>query len=95
MLALPLQVVDNFLASYNIGDVLILATVLGALAILVQRSNKLFGLHLLTFGLLFMVLPANMLESEAGSIFATPAMYKFTGLALVVLAPVVYAVSRR
>jgi len=95
MLALPLQVVDSFLFNYNIGDVLLLVAVLGAVGILVQRSNKLFGIHLLTFGLLFVVLPGNMLEPKAGSLLTSVAMYKFVGLALLVLAPVIFAVSRR
>lgn len=95
MLALPLQVVDSLLFNYNVGDVLLLVAVLGAVGILVQRSNKLFGVHLLTFGLLFVVLPGNMLEPKAGSLLASVAMYKFVGLTLLVLAPVIYAVSRR
>lgn len=95
MLALPLQLVDGFLASYNIGDVLLLVVVLGAIGTIVQRSNKLFGIHLLTFGLLFMVLPVSMLEPEVGSVFGAKETYKFVGLALLVLAPVVFSVSRR
>ena len=39
MLALPLQIVDNFLFNYNVGDVLLLIVVVGAIGILVQRSN--------------------------------------------------------
>lgn len=95
MLALPLQVIDGFVSSYNVGDVLLLVLVLGGIGILLVRSNKLFGLHLLVFGLLFVVLPEGMLEPELGSVFATAATYKFVGLALIVLAPVIYAVSRR
>lgn len=95
MLALPLQLVDSFLFNYNIGDALLVVVVLGAIGILVQRSNKLFGIHLLTFGLLFMILPGNMLEPKPGSVFGSIAMYKFVGLTLLVLAPVIFAVSRR
>lgn len=95
MLAPPLQIIDNFLINYNIGDILVLVVILGGLAILVQRSNKLLGLHLLSFGLLFVVLPASMLEPQAGSIFASAMTYKFVGLALVVLAPIIFAVGRR
>ena len=95
MLALPLQLVDSFLFNYNIGDALLLVVVLGAIGILAQRSNKLFGVHLLTFGLLFMILPGNMLEPKPNSVFDAVAMYKFVGLALLVLAPVVFSVARR
>ena len=95
MLALPLQIVDSFLFNYNIGDVLLLVVALGAIGMLVQRSNKLFGIHLLTFGLLLMILPGNMLEPKPNSLLTSIAMYKFVGLALLVLAPVIYAVGRR
>lgn len=95
MLALPLQIIDGFLFNYNVGDVLLLVVVLGSIGTLVQRSNKLFGIHLLTFGLLFMILPGSMFEPKPGSVFGAIAMYKFAGLALLVLAPVIFAVSRR
>ena len=95
MLALPLQIIDSFLFDYNIGDVLLLVVVVGALGILVKRSNKLFGIHLLTFGLLLLILPGSMLSPKPGSVLASVAMYKFTGLALLVLAPVIYSMGRR
>jgi len=91
----PLQVFNDFIASYNLGDVLLLVVLLASLVAIVQRSNKMFSIHLLTFGLLFIVLPGNMLEPSTGSVFGTVAMYKFVGLALIVLAPVIYAVSRQ
>ena len=91
----PLQVVDSFLLNYNVGDVLLLVTVLGAVGIFLQRSNKVLSLHLLSLGLLFLILPANMFEPAGGSLLGTIAMYKFVGLGLMVVAPVIFAVSRR
>ena len=91
----PLQVIDSFLLNYNVGDVLLLVTVLGAVGIFLQRSNKILGLHLLSLGLLFLVLPGGMLEPAAGSLLPSQLMYKFVGLALLVVAPVIYAVGRR
>ncbi|WP_018257739.1 hypothetical protein [Halomicrobium katesii] len=91
----PLQVVDSFLLNYNLGDVLLLVTVLGAVGVFLQRSNKALGLHLLSFGLLFLILPGGMFEPAAGSLLGTIAMYKFVGLGLLVVAPVIYAVGRR
>lgn len=95
MLALPLQLFNDIVANYNFGDVLLLVAILGAIVTLVQRSNKLFGLHLLSMGLLFVILPVGMLEPEPGSLLGTAEMYKFVGLALMVLAPIIYTVSRR
>jgi energy-converting hydrogenase Eha subunit C len=91
----PLQVIDSFLLNYNVGDVLLLVTVLGAVGIFLQRSNKILGLHLLSLGLLFLVLPGGMLEPAAGSLLPSILMYKLVGLALLVVAPVIYAVSRQ
>lgn len=91
----PLQVVDSFLLNYNVGDVLLLVTVLGAVGIFLQRSNKVLGLHLLSLGLLLLTLPANMFEPAAGSLLPSIAMYKFVGIGLLVVAPVIYAVGRR
>jgi hypothetical protein len=93
--ALVLQVFNDFIAAYNTGDVLVLVAVLAALLALAQRSNQLFSLHLLTFGLLFMILPGNMLEPAASSLFSSIAMYKFFGLALLALAPIIYTISRQ
>lgn len=90
-----MQVLDTFLLDFNIGDVLLPVVVLGGMVLLLQRTQKLFGLHILTFGLLFLLLPEGMLEPKASSIFAQAAFYKFFGLALLVLAPVVYALGRR
>lgn len=95
MLGPPLQVIDSFIISYNVGDVLLIVTVLGGIGLLLRRSNKLFGLHLLTFGLLLMILPGNMLEPAARSFLGSVPGYKFVGLALVVVAPVIFAVGRR
>jgi hypothetical protein len=36
-----------------------------------------------------------MLEPKPASVLGTVAMYKFVGLALLVLAPVIFSVSRR
>lgn len=94
MIEPPLQVIDTFLLDYNLGDVLLLVAVLGAVGLLVRRTNKLFGLHVLAFGLLFLLLPQGMLDPSAGSVFSSAAMYKFVGIAMLALAPVVYAVSR-
>lgn len=90
-----LQVVDSFLLNYNVGDVLLLVTVLGAVGIFLQRSNKILGLHLLSLGLLLLILPKNMFEPAAGSLLPSIAMYKFVGIGLLVVAPVIYAVGRR
>ncbi len=93
----PLQLVDSFLLNYNVGDALLVAFALGFLATLPLKSWRVITLHILAFGLLFLVTPAQMLAVEAtGSHFlATPLQYKLLGLGLLVVAPVLYTTGNR
>jgi len=93
----PLQLVDSFLLNYNVGDALLVAFALGFLATLPLKSWRVITLHILVFGLLFLVTPAQMLAVEAtGSHFlATPLQYKLLGLGLLVVAPVLYTTGNR
>lgn len=94
MLGPPLQLVDSFLLNYNVGDALVLVVVLGVLPILPKRSLKLLGLHTMTFGLLFLLLPASMFEPAAKSVLGSPVQYKFLGIGLLVVAPILVAIAR-
>jgi uncharacterized membrane protein YvlD (DUF360 family) len=94
MFGAVLQVVDSFLLNYNVGDALVAGVVLGVVPILPQRSLKLLGLHTITFGLLFLLLPASMFQPATGSVLGSAIQYKFVGLGLLVVAPVLYTVGR-
>jgi hypothetical protein len=94
MLAFPLQAIDSFLLNYNVGDVLILVTVLGALGLALYGSVKLLSIHLVAFGAMFVVLPVSMFQPGAGSVLGEPALYKVLGLVLLVVAPLLFTVSR-
>lgn len=95
MPAPPLQVIDSFLYTLNVGDVVLLLTVLGVLGLLIRRSGTLIGGHLVAMGLLLLVLPMGMLEPKTASLLETGPAYKFVGIALVVVAPPIVAISRR
>ena len=86
MLALPLQVIDNFLLQYNLGQALLLIFILSALAALPLKSQRVYAMQFLSFGLLFLLTPQSMLEAT---------YWKFLGLALLVLAPMVYMTAKR
>ncbi|AQL43444.1 hypothetical protein BV210_12420 [Halorientalis sp. IM1011] len=86
MLALPLQVIDNFLLQYNVGQALLLIFILSALAALPLKSQRVYAMQFLGFGLLFLLTPQSMLEAT---------YWKFLGLALLVLAPMVYMTAKR
>lgn len=84
MLALPLQVIDNFLIQYNVGQALLVVFVLATIGVLVQGSQKILGIHWITFGLVFLLTPSSM----------EPIQYKFLGLALLFLGPMLYVTAR-
>jgi hypothetical protein len=95
MLLAPLQVIDGFLLNYTIGDVLLLGFVLGAVGILPMRSLRMLGVHTVGIGVTLLILPASMMEPNAGSLLASSFAYKMVGIVLLALAPVLYAVGRR
>ncbi|MDS0259709.1 hypothetical protein NDI56_09925 [Haloarcula sp. S1CR25-12] len=95
MLAPPLQVIDSFLLNYTIGDVLLLGFVLGAVGILPTRSLKMLGAHTVSIGVLLLLIPASMMEPNAGSLLTSAFAYKLVGLVLLALAPILYAVGRQ
>lgn len=82
----PLQVIDDFLLNYNVGQVVLLLFVLSLPAGYVQGSRRITGVNLVLFGGLFMAIP---------SIGGGPTHYVFLGLALLVLGPVLYATAER
>jgi len=81
-----LQVIDNFLLQYNVGQALLLVFILAFLGgVVVLRSRKALALQFVSFGLIFMLTPQSLLEAQH---------WKFVGLALLVLGPVVYVTAR-
>ena len=80
----PLPLIDDFLLQYNIGQVLLFLFVLSVLAAIPLGSRKVLSLNAITFGLLFVVAPASM----------APLPFKFLGIALLVVAPVLFVTAR-
>jgi hypothetical protein len=85
MLALPLQVIDNFLLNYNVGQAILLLFVLASLAALAQKSQKILGIQWIAFGLLFLLTPQSM----------EPIEFKFLGVALLFVGPMLLVTARR
>lgn len=82
----PLQVLDDFLIQYELGQVLILLFILVLPVGYVRGSRKITAINVIAFGLLFIIVPS----IGAGSID-----YAFLGIALLVLGPVLYSTARR
>ncbi|NEU56073.1 hypothetical protein [Halorussus sp. MSC15.2] len=81
----PMPLIDDFLLQYNVGQVLLLAFVLSVVAAIPLGSRKVLSLNAITFGLLFVVVPSSL----------APLHYKFLGIALLVVAPVLYVTARK
>lgn len=95
MLAPPLQIVDSFLLQYNTGDAVLALFVLGLLATIPLKSRKVTTLHTMLFGLLLLILPAQMLtvSADGAHLLGSVLQYKMLGLGLLVAGPVVYTTS--
>lgn len=91
----PLQVIDDFLLKYNVGDVLLLVLGLALVAALVVRSRKVLALQSGLFGIIFVATPTSMLVAAENSLLSEPLAYKSFGLVLVFAAPVLYVTAKR
>jgi hypothetical protein len=82
----PLQIMDSFLLQYHFGHVFTLLLVLSVVGVLPTGSMRALSLNLGVFGLLFVATPASMLGK-------TPSVFKLLGVALLVVAPLVFTIS--
>lgn len=79
----PLPLIDDFLLQFNVGQALLVVFVLAVLGSLPLGSRKVVSLNLILFGLVFLLTPANL----------APLHYKFLGITLLVLSPVLYVTA--
>jgi len=80
-----LQLLDSFLLDYHVGHAMVLLFGLTVLGMVPLGSRKALSLAVLAFGLLFVVTPISMMNNDP--------LYKFAGIALLVVAPLVYTFS--
>ena len=85
MAYVPLPLVDDFLLQFNVGQVLLLVFVLVVLGSLPLGSRKVLSLNVLIFGFVFLLTPSGL----------APIQYKFLGIALLVVGPMLYVTARR
>jgi hypothetical protein len=85
MFALPLQVIDSFLQQYHMGQVFLALFLVGLLGTLPLKSKTVTGLHLITFGLLFLLTPLSLMASEF--------IWRAIGIALVFVGPMIIVVG--
>lgn len=80
-----LQVLDNFLIQYNLGQALLLGYVMVMLGSAPLGSVRVLSLNTLAFGLIFLIAPVSMV----------PFPYKLLGGVMLVLAPMLYTLASR
>ncbi|WP_135821314.1 hypothetical protein [Halostella litorea] len=85
MTEIPLQALDDFLLNYHVGHALLLLFALSILGSLPLKSGKVLSLNATAFGVLFMVTPASQ----------APITYRYLGIVLLIVGPVLYATTRR
>lgn len=85
MFAVPLQLIDNFLLQYNAGQALLALFILATLGALPLKSMKIIGINTVVFGLIFMLTPGSL----------APVQYRFLGLALLFVGPLLIISARR
>jgi hypothetical protein len=85
----PLPLVDDFLVPYHVGHALMLLFAVSIVGAIPLGSRKIISVNALLFGLLFLMTPGSLL---GGGVDAFP--YRFLGVALLVVAPVLYTTAR-
>lgn len=88
MLALPLQVVDDFLLQFNVGQVLVFLYVLTTLAALPLKSRKIIGLNTIAFGLILLLTPTGPSNLQ-------PVQFQFLGIAMLFVGPFLVITANR
>ena len=82
----PMPLVDDFLLNYTVGQAVLLLFILSLPVGYVQGSRKITAINFALFGTIFVVIPS----IDGGSI-----LFAFLGIALLVVAPMVYATANR
>jgi hypothetical protein len=83
----PLPLVDDFLVSYHVGHALLVLFALSIVGSIPLGSRKVVALNASLFGVVFFVTPASQLGGD-------PFTYRFLGVALLVVAPILFTTAR-
>ena len=83
----PLPLIDDFLVNYHVGHALLLLFVLSIVGVVPLGSRKIVSINAVLFGLLFLVIPGSLIGDN-------PFTYRFLGMALVIVAPLLYTTAR-
>ena len=84
-MTLALQLLDNFLLQYNVGQALLLLFVLVMLGTLPLKNKRIVSINAIVFGLIFFLTPSSM----------APIEYKLFGVVLLLVGPMLFVTSSR
>lgn len=92
-----LQVVDNVLLGFSVGQVILYLFILSVPAAVVLQSWRVFGVVTLSFGFLLVGTPGSLLDasSNATPLALSAPQYRMLGVALLLLGPLAYTVLAR
>ncbi|WP_458209618.1 hypothetical protein [Haladaptatus sp. NG-SE-30] len=81
----PLPLVDDFLIKYNVGQAVFVLFALSLLGAIPLKSRKVLSLNAIMFGILFMLVVS----------MGAPPHFAYLGVALLVIAPLLYTTASR
>lgn len=88
----PLPLIDDFLLPVTMGHALIALFLVSVVGVLPLGSRKVLSANVIVFGLLFLLTPASLM-SDTSTVDVFP--YRFLGIALLVLAPILYTTAKK
>lgn len=88
----PLPLIDDFLVPVTMGHALIALFLVSVVGVLPLGSRKVLSANVVLFGLLFLLTPASLM-TKTTTVDVFP--YRFLGIVLLVLAPILYTTARR
>jgi hypothetical protein len=88
----PLPLIDDFLLPVTMGHALVALFLVSVVGVLPLGSRKVLSLNTLVFGLLFLLTPASLLAKGAPT---TAFPYRFLGIVLLIVAPVLFTTARK
>jgi uncharacterized protein YjeT (DUF2065 family) len=92
-----LQVIDNVLIDFSVGQVLLYVFVLSVLAAVVLQSWRVVGVQTVVFGLLLVATPGSLLSASGNGtpLALTAPQFRLFGVFLLLAGPVVLTVLAR
>lgn len=87
----PLPLIDDFLIPVTLGHALVALFLVSVVGVFPLGSRKVLAANVSLFGLLFLLSPASLMAKGA---MVNVFPYRFLGIALLVLAPILFTTAK-